>query len=74
MNMGMGMEGGSGEDVMGKMMQNMMGGLMGNMPQQPQQQQPQLPQGNNTHDPNIQRARLQQKLKNRQTMNQPDVD
>ena len=79
MNMGMGMEGGSGEDVMGKMMQNMMGGLMGNMPQQPPQQpqqpqQPQLPQGNNAHDPNIQRARLQQKLKNRQNMNQPDVD
>ena len=76
--MNMGMEGGGGgEDVMGKMMQNMMGGLMGNMQQQAQQQQqPQqhLPQGNNTHDPNIQRTRLQQKLKNRQNLDEPDVD
>ncbi len=77
--MNMGMEGNGGEDVMGKMMQGMMGGLMGNMGNmgnmQPQQQQAKQPkQNNNTHDPNIQRARLQQKLKNRQSMNNPDVD
>ena len=77
--MNMGMEGNGGEDVMGKMMQGMMGGLMGNMQNmanmQPQQQQAKQPkQNNNTHDPNIQRARLQQKLKNRQSMNNPDVD
>ena len=78
--MNMGMEGNGGDDVMGKMMQGMMGGLMGNMSQpqpqpQPQpQKQKQINQPNHTHDPNVQRERLQQKLKNRQNMNNPDVD